>query len=186
LDSTIEGFKANEADLANWAGQNLFKLSEEDVAGLTTNAEEVIPRLLGKVYTQALAAAGNLIRNFVPPLIADSIESTHSARTRSQEAIGEFYQTNPDLNEKDHGALVGQWAKAYRAANPKASRKDAIAYVATAVRIQAGLAQPAPGAAPAGAPPRPQAFSPARPGGRQPAPTGEKDPFAGLGMDFDE
>src|SRR6516165_8198753 len=34
LDTALEGFKSNYADLATWASQNLFALSKEDAEGL--------------------------------------------------------------------------------------------------------------------------------------------------------
>lgn len=183
LDVAVDGFKTNSAALADWAGKELFKLSDEDATALATNAEEVIPRLMGRVYTQCLAAAGNLIRNFTPNMIDHAIEQKHTSRTKSEEAVSEFYKTNSDLNEKDHGAWVSQWAKAFRSANPKATRAEAIDYVARAVRIQAGLPMQG-AAAPAAA--RAAPFSPARPGGRQLAPPSEHDPYAGLGMDHEQ
>lgn len=180
LSATIEGFKANAAALSAHAAQTLFKLSEEDATALATNAEEVIPRLMGQVYTQSIAAAGNLMRNFLPQMIEEAMSQNVVRSERSKEALNEFYSSNSDLNEKDHGQLVAKWAKTFRTANPSAPRKDAIAFVGRAIRAELGLP-------PLGAPPaaRQAAFAPARPGGRTPPPPQENDPYAGLGLDFE-
>jgi hypothetical protein len=183
LEDAISGFKMNEKELASWAGANLFKISPEDADLLTTNAEEVIPRLMGQVYTQALAAAGNLIRNFVPQMIAQGVESTTSGKARAAEALNEFYTAHPHLSAKDHQPVVDKWVKVFRAANPRASRAEAIKFVGHAVSVELGIA--AGSAAPLGA--KPQPFVPARPGGRQPTNSSVvDDPFAGLDHDFDD
>lgn len=180
LSAAIEGFKTHGKELSAFAAQNLFKLSEEDATALATNAEEVIPRLMGQVYNQALAAAGNLIRNFVPQMIEQGVAQITTKAERSKEAINEFWASNPDLNAKDHGADVQKWSRVFRQANPTSSRKEAIAFVAKMIRVERGLAAPgAPSAA------RQAAFTPARPGGAQPPPSAEHDPYAGMALDFD-
>lgn len=186
LNETVDGLKANSAEMATWASQNLFKLSDADAQALATNAEEVIPRLMGQVYSQALLAAGNLMRNLIPQTIDSRFAQVTERRAKATEATDAFYKAHSDLNKETHGEVVAQWAKAFRAANPQATRQQAFDYVSRAVRIQFGL--PMPGATPAPQPQqmRHQPFAPARPGGRMPAPPVEKDPYAGMGMDFDE
>lgn len=184
LNDAIDGFIKHGKELATHAGQTIFKLSDEDAAALATNAEEVIPRLMGQVYTQSIAAAGNLMRNFIPQMIEQAVGQINSRTEKSREAIDEFYTANPDLNVKDHSETVKAWAKQFRQANPKATRADAIAFVARAVRLQHGL--PVPGTAQPQVAVRPQPFAPARPGGRAPTAPAAHDPFAGLDQDFDE
>jgi hypothetical protein len=181
LEETIDGFTKNSADLAAWSAQNIFALSKEDAEALELNAVEVIPKLMGRVQVEALKGAANLLRNFVPQMIAQEVERITGTKAKAEEALNEFYSANPHLNAKDHGATVDKWAKAYRAANPQASRKEAIEYVGRAVSFEHNLA---PGAVPA--PKAPPPFTPARPGGRQPIQQQEVDPFAGLDQDFDE
>lgn len=184
LESAIEGFTANEKELSVWAAQNLFKLSPEEADALTTNAEEAIPLLMGKLYTRVLAASGNLIRNFVPQMIDSRVESTSGAKARATEALNEFYTANPHLSAKDHQAVVDKYAKVFRAANPQASRQEAIQMVGRMVSAELGLMPGAP--APRG--PQAQPFAPARPGGRQQVVAqgdSNSDPFWGLDQDFD-
>lgn len=184
LSVAIEGFERNAKELANHAAQHIFKLSDEDATALATNAEEVIPRLMGQVYTKGIAAAGNLMRSFIPQMIEAAVAQINTKSEKSKEALSEFYKSNPDLNEKDHGADVAKWARSFRTANPTAPRSAAIAFVANAIRAERGL----PPLSQKGAPPaaRSAAFAPARPGGFQSPPAQEVDPYVGIGMEFDD
>ena len=179
LDSAIEGFQSNYHELAQWASQNLFALSKEDAEALETNAVEAIPKLMGRVYTSALQAATNLIKNFVPEMVNSGAAQQQMRSARAAEALQEFYQTNPHLNVQQHGAAVDKWARAFRGANPSASRAEAIAFVGRAVSAEFGLS---PGSGGRKAAP----FAPARPGARAPARTGEPhDPYAGMEDEYD-
>ena len=179
LDSAIEGFQSNYHELAQWASQNLFALSKEDAEALETNAVEAIPKLMGRVYTSALQAATNLIKNFVPEMVNSGAAQQQMRSARAAEALQEFYQTNPHLNVQQHGAAVDKWARAFRGANPSASRAEAIAFVGRAVSAEFGLS---PGNSGRKAAP----FAPARPGARAPARTGEPhDPYAGMEDEYD-
>lgn len=186
LRIAAEGFKTNAPDLAKWAGNELFKLSDEEVTALTTDAAGAIPGIAGRVYAQSLHAAANLIQNLVPNLVTHMIEQQHGQRTRASEAMNQFWTENKDLDATKHGQLVQKWAKVFRQANPQATRAEAISFVARAVRNEAGLPMPGAQAPVPSAPQAPAAFAPARPGGRTPHPTAEHDPYSGLGMDFDE
>ena len=178
LDTALEGFKSNYADLATWASQNLFALSKEDAEGLETNPVEMIPKLMGRIYVSSLQAATNLIKNFVPEMVQSGVGTQQQRSAKAAEALNEFYASNPHLNAQQHGAAVDKWARAFRAANPQASRSEAIAFVGRAVSAEFGSAgMPAQRAAP---------FAPARPGARAPSmPQGAHDPYAGMEDDLD-
>ena len=178
LDTALEGFKSNYADLATWASQNLFALSKEDAEGLETNPVEMIPKLMGRIYVSSLQAATNLIKNFVPEMVQSGVGTQQQRSAKAAEALNEFYASNPHLNAQQHGAAVDKWARAFRAANPQASRSEAIAFVGRAVSAEFGSAgMPAQRAAP---------FAPARPGATAPrVPQGSHDPYAGMEDDLD-
>src|SRR6516164_3275679 len=178
LDTALEGFKSNYADLATWASQNLFALSKEDAEGLETNPVEMIPKLMGRIYVSSLQAATNLIKNFVPEMVQSGVGTQQQRAAKAADALNEFYASNPHLNAQTHGAAVDKWARAFRAANPQASRSEAIAFVGRAVSAEFGSAGiPAQRAAP---------FAPARPGATAPrVPQGAHDPYAGMEDDLD-
>jgi hypothetical protein len=181
LETAIEGFQKNHKEMSEWASQNLFTLSKEEAEALETDAVAQIPKLMGRVFSQSLQAMGNLIQNFVPQMVNQGVQQQQRVSARAAEALSEFYQANSHLSADKHGASVDKWARAFRAANPKASRADAILFVGRAVSAEFGLA---PGQV---APRKPAApFAPARPGGRAPvAQSGERDPYAGMEDEYD-
>jgi hypothetical protein len=182
LDFALDGFKTNSAELALWASQNLFALSREDAEALENNAVDMIPKLMGRIYVSSLQAATNLIKNFVPEMVQSGVGNQQQRATRAAEALNEFYQSNPHLNPQVHGAAVDKWARSFRAANPGASRKDAIAFVGRAVSAEYGV-MPGSGSARSAAVP----FAPARPGARAMTPQrgAEHDPYAGMEDDLE-
>jgi hypothetical protein len=138
----------------------------------------MIPKLMGRVYVGALQAASNLIKNFVPEMVNSGVNVQAQRAAKAAEALNEFYQANPHLSADKHGASVDRWARAFRAANPQASRKDAIAFVGRAVSAEVGLF---PGQSQLnGGAKRPQPFAPARPGGKAPVSSQQHDPYAGM------
>jgi hypothetical protein len=176
---------ANQTALADWASRELFKLSDEDAATLDTNATEMIPKLMGRVYTQAMQSAVNLIKNLVPEIVNSGIQTQQTRSARATEALNEFYQANPHLSADQHGAAVDKWTRSFRATNPSASRSEAIAFVGKAVSAEFGIWPQANGS---GAPAARRAapFAPARPGGRAPAAAkGPHDPYAGMEEEYD-
>jgi len=182
LEQAIEGFRTNHNELSKWASSNLFALTEEESNGLETNAVATIPLLMGRVYSQALQATVNLMKNFVPQMINEGVVATNARSAKASEALQEFYAANSHLNPQQHGALVDKWARAFRAANPQASRSDAIKFVGNAVSAELGVAAhvnggPAKRAAP---------FAPARPGTRAPQASPHHDPYEGMDMEYDQ
>jgi hypothetical protein len=187
LEQTLEGLRtaANQTALADWASRELFKLSDEDVTSLDTNAADAIPKFMGRVYTQAMQSTVNLIKNLVPEMVNSGITTQQAGAQRANEALSEFYQSNPHLSADQHGAAVDRWARSFRAMNPQAPRAEAIAFVGKAVSAEFGL-WPGQGAGNGAARRAAAPFAPARPGGRAPATQkGPQDPYAGMEEDFD-
>lgn len=183
LETLVQNVDANSPALVDWLAQNAFALSKEDADAFELDAVATVPKLMARVAVNNMKSTMNIIKNLVPQLINQEVERLTGTKAKASEAINEFYTSNPHLNEKDHGALVNQWANAFRAANPKASRKEAIEYVGRAVSLQAGITPGTPLAAPRAAP-----FAPARPGARPVVTNTEATdtPFAGLGEAFDD
>jgi hypothetical protein len=184
LDQAIEGFRTNHKELSTWASTNLFALTKEESDLLETDAVTAIPLLMGKVYSQALQATTNLIKNFVPNMVNEGVQTTNARTAKATEALQQFYAANSHLNPQQHGALVDKWARAFRAANPSASRQEAIKFVGNAVSSELGL-PPAAAGANGGRAPRPAPFAPARPGTRVQQPSQPHDPYEGMDMEFD-
>lgn len=188
LDLAAEGLKtaANQTALADWAAGNLFKLSDEDAATLDTNAVDIIPKLMGRVYTRAMESAVNLIKNIVPEMVNSGVSAQQTAAKRASEALNEFYQANPHLSADQHGAAVDKWARSFRATNPQATRAEAITFVGKAVSAEFGIWPQTNGTGAPAAVRRAAPFAPARQGGRAPTPAkGPHDPYAGMEDDLD-
>lgn len=183
LEQAIEGFRTNHNELSKWASTNLFALNKEDAEILETDAASFIPVLMGRVYSQALQATTNLMKNFVPDMINQGVATTTARTAKANEALQEFYAANSHLNAQQHGALVDKWARAFRAANPQASRSDAIKFVGNAVTAELGGT---PSNTNGARPPRAAPFAPARPGTRVQTHHPQNDPYEGMDMDYDQ
>lgn len=185
LDQAVGDFKGNFKELSEWASTELFALTKEETDALETDAVTMIPKLMGRCYTQAIMAASNIMRNFTPRMIAEGFAQQQQVTARSSEAKNQFYSAFPELNEAAHGQAFNQWAKMFRQMNPKASRAEAIEFVGNALLSQFKIARggvKAPGATPGKVPP----FQPARPGARQVAQASVDDPYAGMDQDFND
>jgi hypothetical protein len=181
VDALMQSIESNAPALQEWLAKNAYALSKEEQDAFEINAVEEVPKLMARVAVANMKSTMAMIKNVVPQLIQAEVNKLSATKERQTEAINEFYSSNPHLNAKDHGALVTKWANAFRAANPKASRKEAIEYVGRAVSFEAGVAPGTP------APQRAAPFAPARPGARQaPTPPPTPHPFEMLGMDIDE
>lgn len=183
LENLLSGVDANAPALTEWLAQNAFALTKEEAEAFELDAVANVPRLMARVAVNNMKSTMNIVKNLVPQLIAAEVAKITGTQAKAKEAIGAFYKANPHLNETDHGALVTKWANAFRSANPKASREEAIAYVGRAVSFETGL-MPGTAVAPSA---KPVPFQPARPGGRQPIATQQDEgQYAGLGGTFDE
>lgn len=185
IEAALSGMSQNRQALADHMAATTFALSPEEIAQFETDAVGMIPKLMAKVHVEATMNTLSLINKMVPGLIDARVDSTSSAKTKATEAKNEFYTTNSDLNEKDHGPLLDKWAKAFRAQNPTASRQEAIKFVGQAIRTELGLPALVAGAK---TPARPQAFTPARPGAKPPTHSTDVDTnqYAGLGTDIED
>lgn len=184
LDQAVGDFKGNFKELSEWASTELFSLTKEETDALETDAVTMIPKLMGRCYTQAIMAASNIMRNFTPRMIAEGFAQQQQVTARSSEAKNQFYTAFPELNEAEHGAQFNQWAKMFRQMNPKASRTEAIEFVGNALLSQFKIARG--GVKAPGTPGKVPPFQPARPGARQVAQVPVNDPYAGMDQDFND
>lgn len=169
--------------ISHLAGER-FGLSQEESDLLDVNPTAAVSQIMARTFYESQVATINQINAMVPRIIAEVTKSLSTA----DEAEKGFYAANTDLNAKEHGPIVGSFAKVFRQMNPAASKEDAYKFVSNAVRAHLGLAAPVGnGAAPAaGKPAVPAPFTPARGGVKVISTTPAEDPFAGLGMEFDD
>lgn len=138
-----------------------YTLSPEDAERFQTEPETVLPVLAAKVHLDVLDA----VMAQLPQRVGALIQQTTAAERREAEAEREFFAPFPDL--QPYKAQVLQVGRMFRAANPKATKEEAIQMIGSIVRQSLGL--PAPNAAPApSTPPINQAanFKPAQSAGQ--------------------
>lgn len=188
IGNIVQGLDKEAPALRNWLAENVYALTKEEKDGLETEAWTVIPKLLSRVHLEISKTILNQIENFVPKMAQQAIGKFKESTDKRTEALGAFYKANPSLTAGDHDAVVDQYARMFRANNPRASREEAFKFVGAAVAAHFGVVPSAPGAAtPKGNGSKPPPFQPARPGARQIAQTAVAgDEWSGLGQTFDE
>jgi hypothetical protein len=117
---------------------NYYALSQEDAQRFQTEPELVLPSLAAKVHLEVLDAVMAQLPQRVTQMISHHAEVTK----REKQAEDEFFAPFPDLaKHKDAVLRVGQM---YRAANPTATKEQAIKAIGDFVRQSLGLTAPAP------------------------------------------
>lgn len=97
-----------------------YNLSHEQVEELELEPHKAIPKLMAKVYLDAVSAAIGQITTHLPRMVR-LVSEQEQANTATENT---FWDKWPDLkNEKDTVVRIGQ---AYRAQNPHASADDFI------------------------------------------------------------
>jgi len=181
-----EQLTEHRAALIDAIASERFKLSPEEMNALEIDAAGAIPKLLSRVYYEAVTASLNHIQNFVPQMQANF----RKAEQANAEAEKVFYGAFPTLDKAKHHADVMQFAQLFRTVNPNLSRNDFVAMVGAAVMAKHGIAPGAPlnGKGPSVIP-QPAAtppFVPAQAGATVKMTPEEPSPWAGLGHDFEE
>jgi len=114
-----------------------YTLTPEDAQRLQTEPELVLPTLAAKVHLEVLDAVMAQLPQRMTMMMTHYTESTK----REQAAEEAFFAPFPDLKEHKEAVLrVGQM---YRAANPKATKEQAIQAIGNFVRQSLGLPNPA-------------------------------------------
>jgi hypothetical protein len=178
VDQVLHALMANEGQIAQVVGQNLFKLSDADKEALETDAAAALPVMAGRVYVKSLQAATSLVRNMVPQML-----QTEMNRQNAMIAVEQaFFQQFPELDRWQHGQDIVAVGQALQAQNPGMNPRELLQRTASAVMGMHGIQRRARRQGNGQ-----QAFRPA-PSGPVGAPTTLADemPYAGLGMDFED
>lgn len=167
-----------DALIESWASDpQMFRLSEEEITGLQTNAETVIPKIAAKVLWHAMAAIPHQIQRFVPGLIGSQLE-TYARNQANEDAFFGMYPQIPRERSQEILPVINMW----RSMNPQVNDSRMIMKgVGDLIVAMWGL-QRAPAQRTTAAPFRPSAAAgpggvPAGGRGNEPA-----DPFDGMGL----
>lgn len=137
-----------------------YNLSHEQAEELELEPHKAIPKLMARVYLDAVTAAIGQVTTHLPRMVR-LVTEQEQANARTEQT---FYDSWPDL--KEHNDTVVQIGQAYRAQNPSASAEDfiknvgAMAMVALKKPIQGQPASQQAPATPSQAPFVPAAQSP--------------------------
>lgn len=179
LDQLLQTLAQNEGAVVQAAADNLFKLSDEDKEALETDAVAAMPQLAGKVYVKSLQAATQLVRNMVPQMMQQEMNKQQSLMAVEQA----FFSQYPELDRWQHGADIVAVGQHFKAQNPNMPPQELLHRIATAVMGMHGIQRRGTQRKPNGQQPfRPAQSGPSH-GNANPA---ADNPFAGLGMEFDE
>jgi hypothetical protein len=172
----------------------MFKLSQEDVEALETDAPAHIPKLLARVYHQAMVNMNSQLSRVIPAMI----ERREQVTKKNLASRNKFYAAWPDLKPELHSEVVDRYARLYRQTNPSASFDQMVQELGPLVMIAAKvvpgqhLQQPATNGnggqpvltRPTGRPPSP--FRPAMGGPASPPQQGAENPWMGLAPGIDD
>jgi len=113
-----------------------YGMDAETAQRLQTEPELVLPQLAARVHLEVLDAVMAQLPQRMTSMLTQFNEST----ARETEAEGTFFGAYPDLKgHKDAVIRVGQM---YRAANPKATKEQAVKAIGDFVRQSLGLLAP--------------------------------------------
>lgn len=170
-----------------WRGQSeellathYYGLSPEVTAELELEPAKVIPRLMAKVYLDAMTASIGQMTMHFPRLV----RLVNQQMTKEDESEGAFFKAWPQLKGKEDE--IRRFGQAWRNLNPSASAEQFVNEVGAGVMVALRLdptpraSQPEPGRTPAfvpgiGAPPRNSGRSP----------NGD-NPFTNFNQEFEE
>lgn len=177
-----QALAANFDTLVQHLAQNQFKLSEQDLQALETDAPAHIPTLLARVYLQTQQNMYQQLGRVIPHMVSKQMQTLK----RNMENEGAFYGAWPSLDRTKHGAIVQRAAVMYRQMNPQASREQMIKDLGPIVMQAAGVPLTAmsngqqPPQVPQTRVPQPP-FRPALPGSVGSPPSVPDSEWAGLG-----
>jgi len=174
-----QGWRKNTEDVL---AKTHYRLSQEQVDELDTNPVEMLPKVMAKVYLDAVTATLAQVASNFPRMVNEVLERNKVGDSREEL----FYQAWPDL--KGEAKTVLRIAGAYRQMNPGATTDDFIREVGAQAMVT--LRKPIPGMTANGAGEIQVPAKPFKPAAATPPSTGAapppKNPFEALNDSFDE
>jgi hypothetical protein len=132
-EQVMESFRNWRQTAEGVLANSHYNLSKEDADALNIDAGQVIPKLMARVYLDAVTAAVNVISQSLPQTVMSTIEA-HNGYKQNE---SEFFSEWPGL--KDHYAEVLRVGQVFRHLNPSASKADFVRSVGAQVAMALGL-----------------------------------------------
>lgn len=99
-----------------------YALTEEQADEYQTSPETLIPRLMSKVYLDAVENAAAAVMQMLPQAMAQmQVQTSQSDKLQDQ-----FFTSWDKLNPEEHGSVLGKIGTTYRQNNPQASPEEFI------------------------------------------------------------
>lgn len=189
-----------DAVIDHLAKSGRFAVTPEELQGLEEDAATTLPKIMARTFVEAHTSMMNFVAQAVPQMIQRGVQQ----QVRIQRNESEFYAAwkGKGIDRNTHHEVVGRYARAYRQANPTATKQQLIASVGAMVLAELGLplsqpnsgAPPSPPVAPTNgsraAPRAVQPFTPAVGGGagqpRQPAEAQPGDEWSGFAGEYED
>ena len=155
----------NEAQALDYVAENVFKLSPQDVEALETNAVNIIPKLLARVFVKSQQNVLRQLADMVPTMI----QRQTLAMRKNDEGLDKFYAKWPMIKKAEHNDLVTKYGAVYRQMHPSATLEQMIEDLGPMIMMAGRIPPQTPAPATAGAPVNPAAQRTAN--GRAPPPS---------------
>lgn len=166
----------NRVALIDGLAADRFALTDDEKLAIETDAVGAIPKLLARVYHEAMTTMYHQMGQRVPTMVKTFLDVSK----QHDELEGRFYGKFPGLDKGKHNADVVMALRTIKSLNPKISQDDLWSMAGATVLAKHGLTNTAPAngtghPAPTPTPP----FRPATPGtpGPRVVVTEETNPF---------
>lgn len=136
LSNIEKMIRENEGAFRDQLAQNVYAMSDQDLAEFHENPGKVIAAMAARVHMASTQSMLRVLSQQLPVYVNGIVQ----AQAKNAEGENRFWSANPGLNRAEHAGLVrslGQW---YRSQNPNSSEDDFIKVVGRMASAQLGLA----------------------------------------------
>ena len=175
MDEVRANYAQARTEMEGIVASQHYALDEAAMEAFDTNPAEEIPKIMARVYMDAVTGAVAHMMTHMPALV----DSVVQGRATYDQAEEEFFAAWPQIDRSAHAASIAQMGQVYRQVNPNATKADFIRDVGAQVVVAFGLGQlaavaptPEENATPPAAP-----FKPAGQGGLGGAAPNKTNPF---------
>lgn len=134
LDSLIEAQRPKVIDAV---AVGSYQLSAEEIEGIQTEPEKVVPKLLAKVHVNAVQGVIRHVAAQLPGMLNSMLQVRETHQREEQK----FWDAWPELDKGKHSPQVMQTARLFRQQYPTASQEEFVRFVGAQVMLMNGLAR---------------------------------------------
>ena len=128
-------YQAWREQVLDRVAQEQYQLTEEEIEAISTQPEEAIPRLLSRVYLDAVQGAMQAIMMQMPQLVQNTLQQ----KTQAEQAEEQFFSKWGKLRDEKYYDDIRRVAQAYRATDPNLPTERLMDLVGVQVSLLHGL-----------------------------------------------